>query len=82
MSRSSLLPEGAVQLISGTAGDLLDYLGGQDVVAFTGSAYTAAVLQRPPEIAREAVRFTAERDPPTSWMLKVLKRSLVHSVGL
>ena len=62
MSRSSLLPEGAVQLISGTAGDLLDYLGGQDVVAFTGSAYTAAVLQRHPVIAREAVRFTAERD--------------------
>lgn len=62
MAESGLLPEGAVQLISGTAGDLLDHLGGQDVVAFTGSAYTAALLQRHPVIAREAVRFTAERD--------------------
>ena len=62
MAESGLLPEGAVQLISGTAGDLLDHLGGQDVVAFTGSAYTAALLQRHPVIAQEAVRFTAERD--------------------
>ena len=62
MAESGLLPEGAVQLISGTAGDLLDHLGGQDVVAFTGSAYTAALRQRHPVIAQEAVRFTAERD--------------------
>lgn len=62
MTESGLLPEGAIQLISGKAGDLLDHLGGQDVVAFTGSAYTASLLQRHPVIAQEAVRFTAERD--------------------
>lgn len=62
MTESGLLPAGSVQLISGTAGDLLDHLGGQDVLAFTGSAHTAALLQRHPVIAREAVRFTAERD--------------------
>ncbi|WP_333604773.1 phenylacetic acid degradation bifunctional protein PaaZ [Novosphingobium sp.] len=62
MVESGLLPEGALQLVSGTAGDLLDHLGGQDIVAFTGSAHTAALLQRHSVIAREAVRFTAERD--------------------
>ena len=62
MVESGLLPEGALQLVSGTAGDLLDHLSGQDVVAFTGSARTASLLQRHPVIAQEAVRFTAERD--------------------
>ncbi|HKP79797.1 MAG TPA: phenylacetic acid degradation bifunctional protein PaaZ, partial [Phenylobacterium sp.] len=59
---SGLLPAGAVQLVSGQAGDLLDHLGGQDVVAFTGSARTAALVQSHRVIAEEAVRFTAERD--------------------
>jgi oxepin-CoA hydrolase/3-oxo-5,6-dehydrosuberyl-CoA semialdehyde dehydrogenase len=62
MLESGVLPEGALQLVSGSAGDLLDHLGGQDVVAFTGSARTAELLQRHPVIAAEAVRFTAERD--------------------
>ena len=62
MVESRLLPHGAVQLISGSPGDLLDHLTPQDVVAFTGSAKTSMLLQRHPVIAREAVRFTAERD--------------------
>lgn len=62
MAESGLLPDGALQLVSGRAGDLLDHLGGQDVIAFTGSARTAQLLQRHPVVAREAVRFTAERD--------------------
>lgn len=62
MIESGLLPDGALQLVSGRAGDLLDHLGGQDVIAFTGSARTAELLQRHPVVAREAVRFTAERD--------------------
>jgi oxepin-CoA hydrolase/3-oxo-5,6-dehydrosuberyl-CoA semialdehyde dehydrogenase len=56
------LPAGAVQLIVGPVGDLFDHLGGQDVVSFTGSADTAAKLAGHPAIAREAVRFIAERD--------------------
>ena len=59
---SGLLPAGALQLVSGGAGELLDHLGGQDVVAFTGSARTAALVQSHRVIAEEAVRFTAERD--------------------
>ncbi|HEU4969113.1 phenylacetic acid degradation bifunctional protein PaaZ [Sphingomonas sp.] len=62
MLETGLLPEGAIQLVSGKAGGLLDHLTGQDVIAFTGSARTAELLQRHPVVAREAVRFTAERD--------------------
>lgn len=62
MLDTGLIPDGALQLVSGKAGDLLDHLTGQDIVAFTGSARTAAMLQNHPVIAREAVRFTAERD--------------------
>ena len=62
MIESGVLPEGALQFIAGMPGDLIDHLSGQDSVAFTGSAATAAKLQQIPVIAREAVRFTAERD--------------------
>jgi oxepin-CoA hydrolase / 3-oxo-5,6-dehydrosuberyl-CoA semialdehyde dehydrogenase len=59
---SGLLPEGALQFIAGSVGDLFEHLGCQDVVSFTGSADTAMKLQAHPVIARESVRFIAERD--------------------
>jgi oxepin-CoA hydrolase/3-oxo-5,6-dehydrosuberyl-CoA semialdehyde dehydrogenase len=59
---ANVLPKGALQLIVGPIGDLFDHLTGQDVVSFTGSAETAEKLQRHPVIARESVRFIAERD--------------------
>ena len=59
---AGVLPRGAVQLIVGSTGDLLDHLTCQDVVSFTGSAQTAAKLQGQPVITRESVRFIAERD--------------------
>jgi oxepin-CoA hydrolase/3-oxo-5,6-dehydrosuberyl-CoA semialdehyde dehydrogenase len=46
----------------GGVGDLFEHLTGQDVISFTGSANTAVKLQTHPVIAREAVRFIAERD--------------------
>ena len=45
---SGLLPEGSIQLICGSVGDLLDHLGEQDLVSFTGSAATARQLRGPP----------------------------------
>lgn len=42
---AEFLPEGALQMICGSVGDLLDGLGPQDVVAFTGSAETAAAVR-------------------------------------
>ena len=62
MLEAGVLPDGALQLIVGSTGDLLDHLTGQDVVSFTGSADTAQKLQSHPVISREAVRFVAERD--------------------
>jgi oxepin-CoA hydrolase / 3-oxo-5,6-dehydrosuberyl-CoA semialdehyde dehydrogenase len=59
---ANVLPKGAIQLVLGSIGDLFDHLTGQDVVSFTGSAQTAEKLQRHPVIARESVRFIAERD--------------------
>lgn len=62
MIESQLLPEGAVQLICGGAGDLLDHLGLQDAVFFTGSASTGRMLRDKPAIAANAVRFNQEAD--------------------
>ncbi len=62
MIEANVLPKGTLQLIVGPIGDLFDHLNGQDVVSFTGSADTAQKLQRHPIIARESVRFIAERD--------------------
>ena len=59
---SGILPEGSIQLISGSAGDLLDHLDYRDALAFTGSASTAARLRRDPAILDRGVRFTAEAD--------------------
>jgi oxepin-CoA hydrolase / 3-oxo-5,6-dehydrosuberyl-CoA semialdehyde dehydrogenase len=59
---SGLLPEGALQLISGDVGDLFDHLTAQDVVAFTGSAETANRLRSHPTIVTNSVRFNAEAD--------------------
>ena len=59
---SGLLPEGTVQLICGSAGDLLDHVTGQDLVSFTGSASTAQRLRAHPGLVRNSVRFNAEAD--------------------
>ena len=62
MIEAGILPPGAVQLLVGIPGDLLEPLTCQDVVSFTGSAATAMKLQSHPVIGRESVRFVAERD--------------------
>jgi oxepin-CoA hydrolase/3-oxo-5,6-dehydrosuberyl-CoA semialdehyde dehydrogenase len=62
MIESGIFPEGSVQLICGSAGDLLDHLTCQDAVAFTGSADTGQKLKRHPSIAQQAVRFNMEAD--------------------
>jgi oxepin-CoA hydrolase/3-oxo-5,6-dehydrosuberyl-CoA semialdehyde dehydrogenase len=62
MLESGILPEGALQLVSGDLGDLLDRLDGQDVVSFTGSAATALSLRSRPKLLSGAVRFVAEQD--------------------
>jgi oxepin-CoA hydrolase/3-oxo-5,6-dehydrosuberyl-CoA semialdehyde dehydrogenase len=62
MIEAGVLPDGALQLIVGSTGDLFDHLGGQDVISFTGSAATALKLRAHPVVMRENVRFIAECD--------------------
>ena len=59
---SGLLPPGALQLVCGSASGLLDYVGEQDLVSFTGSAATARQLRVHPAIVSRSVRFNAEAD--------------------
>jgi oxepin-CoA hydrolase/3-oxo-5,6-dehydrosuberyl-CoA semialdehyde dehydrogenase len=59
---SGLLPDGAIQLVCGSAGDLLDHVTEQDLVGFTGSAATAQRLRAHPGVVSRSVRFTAEAD--------------------
>jgi oxepin-CoA hydrolase / 3-oxo-5,6-dehydrosuberyl-CoA semialdehyde dehydrogenase len=62
MIGSGLLPPGSLQLICGSASGLLDQLGEQDLVSFTGSAATAQQLRAHPAVVARSVRFTAEAD--------------------
>ena len=59
---SGLLPDGAVQFVSGRLGPLLDRLGPQDAVSFTGSAATGVMLRGTPNLLERSVRFSAEQD--------------------
>lgn len=59
---TGILPEGSLQLISGSVGDLLDHVTAQDVVTFTGSAATGQMLRVHPAIIRNSTRFTMEAD--------------------
>ncbi len=59
---SDILPEGALQLVCGAAGDMLDHVKAQDVVTFTGSASTGLLLKKNENILRENVPFTMEAD--------------------
>ena len=62
MLESKLLPPGALQLVIGGTGDLLDRLEESDAVTFTGSADTAARLRTHPNLVRRSVPFNAEAD--------------------
>lgn len=59
---SKILPEGALQLICGSAGDILDHVSSQDVVTFTGSASTGLLLKSNKNILANNVPFTMEAD--------------------
>ena len=59
---SGLFPEGSLQLICGSTGDLLTRLESQDAVTFTGSAATGRRLRQLPAIQNNSVRFTMEAD--------------------
>lgn len=59
---SGILPDGALQLLCGSAGDMLDHVKSQDVITFTGSASTGLQLKAHPRVMAENVPFTMEAD--------------------
>ncbi len=59
---SGLVPDGALSVICGSAGDLLSHLEEQDVVTFTGSAQTGQTLRCHPNLVARSVPFTMEAD--------------------
>jgi oxepin-CoA hydrolase/3-oxo-5,6-dehydrosuberyl-CoA semialdehyde dehydrogenase len=62
INASGILPEGALQLICGSAGNILSFADSQDVVTFTGSATTGLLLKSNPSILSRSVPFTMEAD--------------------
>lgn len=62
IAESKILPAGALQLICGSAGDMLDHVGPQDVITFTGSATTGLMLKSGKKVLEENVPFTMEAD--------------------
>ncbi len=62
MIETGLLPEGSVQLVAASPAGLLDHLGPQDMVGFTGSAQTAALLREHPSVLRGGVHLNTEAD--------------------
>jgi oxepin-CoA hydrolase/3-oxo-5,6-dehydrosuberyl-CoA semialdehyde dehydrogenase len=59
---SGILPEGSLQLLCGSPAGLLEELGPQDSVAFTGSAATGATLRQHPSVLHGGVRLGVEAD--------------------
>ena len=59
---SGVAPEGTLQLVAGSVGDLFSHLNCQDVVSFTGSASTGETIRTHPAIVKNAVRLNVEAD--------------------
>lgn len=59
---AGVVPEGAIQLLCGSTGDLLERLGAEDVLAFTGSADTALRLRGLPNLLAASTRINIEAD--------------------
>ncbi|GAA1829592.1 phenylacetic acid degradation bifunctional protein PaaZ [Agromyces salentinus] len=59
---SGLLPDGSLQLVSGSVPDLFEHLRLGDLVSFTGSASTAERLRANESVQTGGVRFTSETD--------------------
>jgi oxepin-CoA hydrolase/3-oxo-5,6-dehydrosuberyl-CoA semialdehyde dehydrogenase len=59
---AKILPEGALQLVSGLGRGIIDHVTNQDVITFTGSAETGKKLKGLPHIIEESVPFNLEAD--------------------
>lgn len=79
---AGILPAGAVQLVVGSTGDLLDRLGPLDVLAFTGSADTAATLRDRDGLRRVNTRVNVEADSLNAAVLAPERSDAAHELFL
>jgi len=68
---AEILPDGALQLVCGGAGDLLEHVGSQDVLAFTGSGSTGVLLRGLRQVVGHSVRVNVEADSLNAAVLTV-----------
>ncbi len=66
---ANILPEGTLSLLCGGAGDLLSHLTGDDVIAFTGSADTAARIRGDAKVVARGVPVNIEADSVNAALL-------------
>lgn len=66
---ADVLPEGALALLCGSAGDLLDHLNWGDVIAFTGGADTAVRIRGHRRVIEAGVPVNIEADSLNAMML-------------
>lgn len=59
---AEVVPDGAISLLAGSPNDLLDHLGPQDALAFTGSSDTGAMIRGRLDLARNGVPVNVEAD--------------------
>ncbi len=67
--KAGILPEGALSIICGSAGDLLDHVTLHDLIAFTGSSATASKIKTHPAVVGHSVRVNIEADSLNSAVL-------------
>jgi 3,4-dehydroadipyl-CoA semialdehyde dehydrogenase len=75
---AKVMPEGALSLLCGGIGDLLDHVGHEDVIAFTGSSETANHIRAMPGAKRAAFTLSASTFtsmPPISTLRNAVKVS-------
>ena len=66
---AGILPPGALSVVCGSSAGLLDQLQPFDVVSFTGSAETAAIIRSHPAVVQRSVRVNIEADSVNSALL-------------
>jgi 3,4-dehydroadipyl-CoA semialdehyde dehydrogenase len=67
--KAGILPAGAISIVCGAAGDLLDHVTSSDVISFTGSAATAARIRTAPAVVHASVRINVEADSLNSTLM-------------
>lgn len=67
--KAGVLPDGALSIVCGSAGDLLDHVTPADVISFTGSADTAAHIRTHPAVVRACARINIEADSLNATLL-------------